>query len=871
LLNSEVAIVGAGPYGLSVAAYLRRRGIGFRIFGVPMHNWRKAMPEGMLLKSDGAGTNLSDPANTLTLANFCYSRGLPYKDHGVPIAVRTFLDYALSFQQQLVPDLEECEVVGLGGEPGRFELRLDTGEMVKARRVVLAVGTTYFGHVPHQLSVFPRELVTHSRDHSDLATFAQRDVVVIGGGQSALETAALLNEHGAKVQVLVRAPSVAWNPPPSAREGLWRLSRPQTALGLGWKAWFYCNAQGVFQHFPLQFRSVAVGRVLGPAGAWWLKDRVLGRFPVLCGREVREAREKGGKICLSIACSDGRTDEISADHVIAATGYKVDVDSLTFLDADLSQRLQREGMAPALSPHFESSVAGLYFTGLAAATRFGPSMRFVSGAEYAARTIASSLSKDRSASINSRKSRKVEDHAAQRPRLQRALPTRKRGVAAKFETSVATLVLNFGEYPFHQSSLGIIRSLGSVGIPVFAVQRNPYIPSGMSQYVSGKFLWKTDGKNREQFLEGMATIGRIFDRPTILVPTDDLSAILIAEHADILASWFRFAGPPPTVPRMVANKRNLYELCQRLGVACPRTVFPNSRKEWLDFAKHTRLPVVVKVIEPWLAPSGLKSSAIVSERQELIEYCDRHGRQVPATALMIQEMIPSSTSEDWFVHGYCDSRSNPVAIFTGVKLRSYPAFAGPTTLARSVRNDALQRQTIELLTAIGYRGIMDLDYRLDRRDGRYNLLDFNPRVGAQFRLFKDEDGTDVVRALHLDLTGRTARVGPQIEGRTFVAEIQDLLASRTYWRRDALTIRDWWRSLRDIDENAWYTADDPLPFLVMCLHLSFRAVWRALGLTIPSITRTRKPCAETGGESKETCSPIAESNHAIPGVQDQTV
>ncbi|HEY6330592.1 MAG TPA: carboxylate--amine ligase, partial [Blastocatellia bacterium] len=299
--------------------------------------------------------------------------------------------------------------------------------------------------------------------------------------------------------------------------------------------------------------------------------------------------------------------------------------------------------------------------------------------------------------------------------------------------------------------------------------------------------------------------------------------------------------PPATLPRGVANKRNLYDLCQRLGIACPRTAFPNSHEEWLELARRTPLPVVVKVIEPWLAPKGLKTTVIVSDRQELVEYCDSHGPRIPATALMIQEMIPSATSEDWFVHGYCDSQSNPVAIFTGVKLRSYPAFAGPTTFARSVRNDALQQQASVLLTAIGYRGIMDLDFRLDCRDGRYNLLDFNPRVGAQFKLFKDADGTDVVRALHLDLTGRTARVGPQIQGRTFVAEIQDLLASRAYWRSGALTIRDWWRSLRQIDEPAWYTADDPLPFVLMCLHMPFRAVSRALSLTISQMGNKEPP------------------------------
>ncbi len=197
---------------------------------------------------------------------------------------------------------------------------------------------------------------------------------------------------------------------------------------------------------------------------------------------------------------------------------------------------------------------------------------------------------------------------------------------------------------------------------------------------------------------------------------------------------------------------------------------------------------------------------------------------------MIQKMIPASSSEDWFVHGYCDNRSNPIAVFTGIKLRSYPAFAGPTTLGRAVRNDALRQQAIKLFSAIGYRGIMDLDYRLDRRDGRYNLLDFNPRIGAQFRLFEDHDGIDVVRALHLDLTGRGVRSGPQIEGRTFIVEIQDLLASFSYYRSGDLRIKEWLLSLRNVAESAWCAADDPFPFLLMCLWMPFRAASRVLRL-----------------------------------------
>jgi D-aspartate ligase len=405
-----------------------------------------------------------------------------------------------------------------------------------------------------------------------------------------------------------------------------------------------------------------------------------------------------------------------------------------------------------------------------------------------------------------------------------------RKLAGRFDTSVAALVLNFGAYPFHQSALGIIRSLGRVGVPVFAIQRQSCIPSAVSRYLTKRFLWPMDAQDGDRFLEGMARIGKVLDRPTVLVSADDLSALLIAEHAEELASRFLFARPPASLPRTLANKRCLYELCRRLGIACPHTDFPSSREEVLDIASHTQFPVVVKASEPWVLPRGIKSTAIVSGRQQLIDYYDNFWRQAPATTLMIQEMIPASSSEDWFVHGYCDEQSNPTAIFTGVKLRSYPAFAGPTTLGRAVGNDALRQQAINLFSAIGYRGIMDLDYRLDRRDGRYNLLDFNPRIGAQFRLFEDHNGIDVVRALHLDLTGRGVRSGPQIEGRTFIVEMQDLLASFSYYRSGDLGIREWLHSLRGVAEGAWCAADDPLPFLLACPWMLFGAASRVLHL-----------------------------------------
>lgn len=404
--------------------------------------------------------------------------------------------------------------------------------------------------------------------------------------------------------------------------------------------------------------------------------------------------------------------------------------------------------------------------------------------------------------------------------------TAARAFDGHFDTSVAALVLNFGEYPFHQSSIGVIRSLGRMHVPVFAVQRNRFIASGTSRYIAGKIVWPTDAQDGELFVEGMAKIAKILDRPTLLVPADDLSAILIAEHADELPSSFVFARPSASLPRNLANKRSLYQLCRRLEIPCPETFFPDSREELIDIAAHIEFPVVVKVTEPWLLRKNVRSTVIVYGRQELIDYFDKSRFTAPALTFMIQKMIPASTSEDWFVHGYCDHQSEPTVVFTGMKLRSYPTFAGPTTLGRSVRNDSLRDQAVALFSAIEYRGIMDLDYRLDKRDGRYNLLDFNPRIGAQFRLFEDDDGIDVVRALHLDLTARGVRAGLQVEGRTFIVEVQDLLASFGHYRRGELRARQWWLSLRGIREGAWCAADDLLPFLFLCLWMLIRTVSR---------------------------------------------
>jgi predicted ATP-grasp superfamily ATP-dependent carboligase len=222
--------------------------------------------------------------------------------------------------------------------------------------------------------------------------------------------------------------------------------------------------------------------------------------------------------------------------------------------------------------------------------------------------------------------------------------------------------------------------------------------------------------------------------------------------------------------------------------------------------------------------SGLRSTSVVADQQEL-ERIYRGFEQSDA-GLMLQEFIPGGKGHDWFFHGYCDANSVCQPAFTGVKERSYPAAAGLTSLGRSVANEKLRDEITSLLARLEYRGLLDLDIRLDVRDGQYNLLDFNPRLGAQFRVFRDTAGTDVALAAYLDLTGQAIPAGEQVNGRTFLVENYDPLSALASWRRGEVGLRSWLSSLHTVDETAWFARDDLRPFGLMCLRMAWRMASR---------------------------------------------
>ncbi|MBX6748598.1 MAG: NAD(P)-binding domain-containing protein [Micromonosporaceae bacterium] len=390
----DVAIVGAGPYGLSVAAHLRALGLSLRTFGQPMSLWR-GMPNGMFLKSQPFASNLSDPAGAYTLEAFCRATNKPYVSYGRPLALETFIEYGMWFQRQQVPDLEETLVTHIDRVDGRFAMLLSNGETAYARAVVIATGVEHFAHLPEPFATLPRQLCTHTSAHANLGAFAGRDITIIGGGQSALESAALAHEQGATVRVVVRQPKLRWNgaPLPPDRPMLRKLREPEAGLGSGWSTWFYSTQQGLFTYLPAGKRAKIARTALGPAGAHWLRPRVENQFPVLLGHTVAAIDGVEGAVHLRLRDRRGHEVSLRTEHVIAATGYRTDLSRLTFLDSGLRTQLRTIGTTPRLGRDFQSSVPGLYFVGPAAASTFGPAMRFVYGADFAARRLADRISR----------------------------------------------------------------------------------------------------------------------------------------------------------------------------------------------------------------------------------------------------------------------------------------------------------------------------------------------------------------------------------------------------------------------------------------------------------------------------------------------
>lgn len=389
---SDILVIGAGPFGLSVSAHLRDRGVEHTVVGRPMNTWRAHMPLGLFLKSEPYGSVISAPVRGYDIATYCRLHGFDdYVDRVGPLSLERFLTYADWFTDQLVPDVQDLTVTRVTPRDGGFTVEFAEEIPAFVRQVIIATGVLPYAHIPSELSGLPSALMTHSSVHDRLDQFRGRRVAVIGAGQSALQSAALLHELGADVQVIVRRQQLIWEEQIPPEIGLVDyIMRPPTKLCEGWGCAFFDSPEA-FRLLPESVRVKKALTALGPKGAWWLRDRVEGVLEVRTGHHLRSAEPRGSGVLLNL---DGpERSSIKADHIIAGTGFRIDVSRLPFLSAEIQAGLVTRANCPLVNRAGETSVPGLYFAGAPTMVSLGPGVRFISGTHHVAAQLARSVAR----------------------------------------------------------------------------------------------------------------------------------------------------------------------------------------------------------------------------------------------------------------------------------------------------------------------------------------------------------------------------------------------------------------------------------------------------------------------------------------------
>jgi thioredoxin reductase len=392
MATSDVLVIGAGPFGLSISAHLRHRGVEHTIVGRPMDTWRAHMPLGMFLKSEPYGSVISAAARGYDIGTYARLHGFDdYVDRVGPLSLERFLGYADWFTDQLVPDVRDLTVTNVTPEDGGFKVEFAEEAPVFARQVIVATGLLPYMHIPGELSGLPSDLMTHSSVHDRLDQFSGKRVAVIGAGQSALQTGALLQEVGAEVQVIARRPQLIWEEAvaPELRLPDYIL-RPPSKLCEGWGCAF-ADSPDAFRLLPESVRVRKALTSFGPKGAWWLRDRVEEVVEVLKGHQLRSAEPHGSGVRLHL---DGpERSSIEADHVIAGTGFRIDVARLTYLSEEIQAGLTTRGNCPLVNRAGESTIPGMYFAGAITSVSLGPGVRFISGTHQTAPQLAKSVAR----------------------------------------------------------------------------------------------------------------------------------------------------------------------------------------------------------------------------------------------------------------------------------------------------------------------------------------------------------------------------------------------------------------------------------------------------------------------------------------------
>jgi predicted ATP-grasp superfamily ATP-dependent carboligase len=374
-------------------------------------------------------------------------------------------------------------------------------------------------------------------------------------------------------------------------------------------------------------------------------------------------------------------------------------------------------------------------------------------------------------------------------------------------TSAPVLVLGAN---FH-GSLGIIRSLGELGITVYGTYSDVRGPAAYSRFCKEAFEWRYPSGSDQECIQELLKIGEQIGRPCILIPTWDETAVFVAEHHTELSRRFIFPQQDADLAKNLVNKKQMYHLAKKFGVPTAEITLPKSRADVEQFAHCAKFPVMLKANDGNRLKRRVNRKMImVKTPEELIDfYLEMEDPENPD--LMLQEYIPSHAGVDWMFNGYFNSDSECLIGFTGQKLRQTPVYTGMTSLGICRTNSILMKRTCDWMKQLGYKGILDIGYRYDHRDGEYKVLDVNPRIGATFRLFLGRDQMDVARALYLDMTGQTVPHSVCREGRKWMVEL-DVKSCIDYYHDGNLTLRGWWESLRGVEEFGYFRRDDLRPF-----------------------------------------------------------
>jgi predicted ATP-grasp superfamily ATP-dependent carboligase len=386
----------------------------------------------------------------------------------------------------------------------------------------------------------------------------------------------------------------------------------------------------------------------------------------------------------------------------------------------------------------------------------------------------------------------------------------------------------------HYGALGIMRSLGRLGIPAFAVHATADAPALKSRYCAGSFIWDLDASQEQDSVRFLLDLHQKIEGRPILIATNDETALFVAAHASALKEHFLFPKNSPDLVRALYDKRQMYHIARDLRIPTAETIFPRTREEVLAFVRTAQFPVMLKAGDNIAVSRRTgKKMVIARSAEELIRHYDAM-EDSRNPSLMLQEYIPGRDDSVWMFNGYFDDKSSCLFGITGKKIHQTPVYTGMTALGVCLPNSIVHEQTCRLVKATGYKGILDIGFRYDHRDGSYKLLDVNPRLGATFRLFVGDDGMDVVRAQYLHLTGQTVNPSEGQPGRKWVVEDADIVSSLHYFRDRALTLSEWLSSYQGIQEGAWFSKDDWLPFL----HVGTQFLWKPLRRLSPGFRRT---------------------------------